>query len=181
MADKGNSARPSGGPKNAPEENPYIEKLISINRVAKVVKGGKNMSFSALTAIGDGNGSVGLGFGKASEVANAIRKANDNARRAMKNYSSILIHGRTIPHEIIGKCTGGRVLLKPASPGTGVIAGGAVRPILEALGVQDILTKSMGSANPINVGKATIDALDNLESIQMVAKRRGIPVERLKR
>ena len=163
------------------DENPYIEKLININRVSKVVKGGRNMSFSALTAVGDGQGSVGLGFGKAAEVASAIRKANEDARRNMKDYREVLIHGRTIPHKIIGKCTAAKVLLKPASPGTGVIAGGAVRAILDALGVQDVLTKSMGAANTINIGKATIDGLDNLESIRMVAKRRGIPIERLKR
>ena len=167
--------------RSAPEENPFIEKLININRVSKVVKGGRNMSFSALTAVGDGQGSVGLGFGKAAEVASAIRKANEDARRNMKAYREILIHGRTIPHKLIGRCSAARVLLKPASPGTGVIAGGAVRAILDALGVKDVLTKSMGTPNTINIGKATINALDNMESIGMVAKRRSIPIEKLKR
>jgi len=168
-------------PSQTPEESPFVEKLININRVAKVVKGGKNMSFSALTAVGDGNGSVGLGFGKATEVTNAIKKSTDSAKKDMQNFSEVLTHGRTIPHQVVGRYSAARVMLKPASPGTGVIAGGAVRAVLESMGIKDILTKSMGTANPINVGKATIDALEKLESIRMVAKRRGLPVERLKR
>jgi small subunit ribosomal protein S5 len=146
-----------------------VEKLIHVNRVAKVVKGGKNLSFSALVAVGDGSGQVGIGMGKAKEVSQAIQKAGTIARKKM---FTIPLAGTTIPHEITVKYGAAKVLLKPAAPGTGVIAGGSVRAVLEVAGVKDILTKSLGSSNPINVVKATAIALGQLRVPEEVVARR---------
>jgi small subunit ribosomal protein S5 len=158
----------------APE---FIEKVVNVNRVAKVVKGGRRFSFSALVVVGDGEGKVGVGKGKATEVPEAIRKAVESAKRDMINIP--LIDGRTIPHQLTGKFGAGRVLLKPASAGTGVIAGGPVRAVLEAAGIKDILTKSLGSSNKINMVHATMEGLKSLKRVEEVAKQRGKTIEEI--
>ena len=152
------------------------DQVVHINRVTKVVKGGKNLSFSALVVVGDKNGHVGFGMGKAKEVPQAIRKGIE---RAKKQMIKVPIVDATIPHKVIGRAGAGRVMLKPAAPGTGVIAGGAVRAVLEAAGIQNILSKSLGSPNPQNVVKAAMDGLRNLLDPDEVAKRRNKPAEEL--
>jgi len=155
-------------------EDSQIEKVVHINRCAKVVKGGRRFSFAALVVTGDGNGSVGYGFGKAKEVPDAIRKGSDQAKRRM---DKINLKGDTIPHEVIGEADGGKVLLKPAGAGTGVIAGGGVRAVLEAAGVKNVLSKSLGSNNKLAVVQATINGLKKLRTAEQVRKLRGVETE----
>ena len=154
----------------------YIERVVTINRVSKVVKGGRRFSFTALVVVGDGEGTVGVGYGKAKEVPQAISKGVEEAK---KNFFRVPMIRRTITHLVQGSDAAGVVLLRPAAPGTGVIAGGPVRAVLEAAGVQDVLTKSLGSDNAINIVHATVDALKQLEQPEAVAARRGLPLERV--
>jgi len=164
------------GMKEMEQQEQLDERVIEIARVAKVVKGGRRFQFRVTVVIGDGHGKVGMGVGKANAVPDAMRKATE---RAHKDLRKVFLMGTTIPHEVIGKVAGARILLKPASPGTGVIAAGGVRAVLEAAGVRDILTKSLGSANVLNVVMATFGALDALKSPAVEAARRGKPVEQM--
>jgi len=152
------------------KDKEFVEKLIKLNRVAKVVKGGRRFSFSALMVVGDRNGRVGFGFGKANDVAEAIRKSIEKAK---KNLITVPIKNSTVPHEIIGNFKSASVLLKPASPGTGVIAGGPVRAIMEACGIHDILSKSLGSKNTMNIVKATFNGIENIFDAKEIARNRG--------
>jgi small subunit ribosomal protein S5 len=158
----------------AEKQNVYLERVVAINRVAKVVKGGRRFSFTALVVVGDGNGMVGVGYGKAKEVPAAIAKGVEEAK---KHFFRVPRIATTIPHTVRGEAAAGVVLLKPASPGTGVIAGGPVRAVLECAGIGDVLSKSQGSSNPINVVHATVAALKDLSRPEEIAAKRGLPIE----
>jgi small subunit ribosomal protein S5 len=158
----------------AEKQNVYLERVVTINRVAKVVKGGRRFSFTALVVVGDGNGMVGVGYGKAKEVPAAIAKGVEEAK---KHFFRVPRIATTIPHTVRGEAAAGVVLLKPASPGTGVIAGGPVRAVLECAGIGDVLSKSQGSSNPINVVHATVAALKDLSRPEEIAAKRGLPIE----
>lgn len=180
-SDRGDSNRDSSdrrdrreGRGEAREKSQYIERLVTINRVAKVVKGGRRFSFTALVIVGDGNGTVGVGYGKAKEVPAAIAKGVEEAK---KHFFTVPRIGGTIVHPVQGEAAAGVVLLKPASPGTGVIAGGPVRAVLECAGIADVLSKSLGSDNPINIVHATVAALKGLMRPEEIAARRGLPLE----
>jgi small subunit ribosomal protein S5 len=172
---RGRGGRDGGrGPREQVEKTPHLERVVTINRVAKVVKGGRRFSFTALVVVGDGDGNVGIGYGKAKEVPAAIAKGVEEAK---KHFFKVPRIGASIPHPVQGESAAGVVLLKPASAGTGVIAGGPVRAVLECAGVHDVLSKSLGSSNPINIVHATVAALKMLEAPEAVAARRGLPVE----
>ncbi|WP_353895352.1 30S ribosomal protein S5 [Glycomyces tritici] len=170
----GRGGRDGGRGRDRAEKSPHVERVVTINRVAKVVKGGRRFAFTALVVVGDGNGNVGVGYGKAKEVPAAIAKGVEEAK---KNFFTVPRIGGTIPHEVFGEDAAGKVLLKPASSGTGVIAGGPVRAVLECAGIHDILSKSLGSSNAINIVHATVAALKALESPEAVAARRGMALE----
>jgi small subunit ribosomal protein S5 len=161
---------------NAAEKSNFIERVVSINRVSKVVKGGRRFSFTALVIVGDGNGLVGVGYGKAKEVPAAIAKGVEEAKKSFFRVPRV---GNTIPHRVQGEAAAGVVMLRPASAGTGVIAGGPVRAVLECVGIHDILSKSLGSSNAINIVHATVDALKRLEEPAAVAARRGLPLDEI--
>ena len=168
---RGRGARPPGG---AAAMDAFVERVVTINRVSKVVKGGRRFSFTALVVVGDGDGTVGVGYGKAKEVPAAIAKGVEEAK---KNFFKVPRIQGTIPHPIQGEAAAGVVFLRPAAPGTGVIAGGPVRAVLECAGIHDVLSKSLGSSNAINIVHATVEALRNLEQPEAVAARRGLPLE----
>jgi small subunit ribosomal protein S5 len=171
---RGGGDRRGGRGDRGGDKSNYVEKVVTINRVAKVVKGGRRFSFTALVIVGDGDGQVGVGYGKAKEVPTAIAKGVEEAK---KNFFRVPRIQGTIPHPVQGEKAAGVVFLRPASPGTGVIAGGPVRAVLEAAGIHDVLSKSLGSSNAINIVHATVEALRTLESPEMVARRRGLSVE----
>ena len=166
--------RDGGRGGQAPEKSPHLERVVSINRVAKVVKGGRRFSFTALVVVGDGDGTVGVGYGKAKEVPSALAKGVEEAK---KHFFKVPRIAESIPHPVQGEAAAGVVLLKPASPGTGVIAGGPVRAVLECAGIHDVLSKSLGSSNPINIVHATVAALKGLTRPEEIAAKRGLPIE----
>ncbi|MBD7918320.1 MAG: 30S ribosomal protein S5 [Cellulomonas sp.] len=172
--DRRDGGRRDGGRRDAPEKSAFVERVVTINRVAKVVKGGRRFSFTALVVVGDGDGTVGVGYGKAKEVPAAIAKGVEEAKKSF--FRVPRIQG-TIPHPVTGEKAAGVVFLRPASPGTGVIAGGPVRAVLECAGIHDVLSKSLGSTNAINIVHATVEALRSLEEPEAVAARRGLPLD----
>ncbi|MGW9415077.1 30S ribosomal protein S5 [Arthrobacter cupressi] len=170
--DRGGRGGRDGG--REAEKSQFVERVVTINRVAKVVKGGRRFSFTALVVVGDGNGLVGVGYGKAKEVPAAIAKGVEEAKKSFFRVPRV---GNSIPHRVQGEAAAGVVMLRPASPGTGVIAGGPVRAVLECVGIHDVLSKSLGSSNAINIVHATVDALKRLEEPASVAARRGLPLD----
>ena len=174
--DRDNNRRGGRGGRNSDDQNEYIEKVVAINRVSKTVKGGRVMKFSALVVVGDGKGKIGYGLGKAAEVPEAIRKGLEEAK---KNMVKVSLKGTTIPHEIIGRFGAGHVIMRPAAPGTGLIAGGAVRAVLEAAGVKDVRTKCVRTNNPCNVVLATFEGLKGLRTAEQVAAMRGKTVKEI--